>query len=71
MSSAARPVVKKIVMNQRDGKNSFCAMTDGAIFEYDRDKCSVTDRFPLGMKGKKKKKRKKESYLQRRKVARS
>ena len=26
-------------------------MTDGAIFEYDRDKCSVTDWFPLGMKG--------------------
>ena len=53
VSSAARPVVKKIVMDQRDGKNSFYAMTDGAIFEYDRDKCSVTDWFPLGIKGKK------------------
>ena len=71
VSSAARPVVKKIVMDQRDGNNSFYAMTDGAIFEYDRDKCSVTDWFPLGMKGKKRKK-KKDSYLrQRRKVARS
>ena len=40
-------------MDQRDGKNSFYAMTDGAIFEYDRDKCSVTDWFPLGIKGKK------------------
>ena len=54
VSSAARPVVKKIVMDQRDGKNSFYAVTDGALFEYDRDKCSVTDRFPLGVKGKKK-----------------
>ena len=53
VSSAARPVVKKIVMDQRDGKNSFYAMTDGAIFEYDRDKCSVTDWFPLGIKGQK------------------
>ena len=53
VSSAARPVVKKIVMDQRDGKNSFYAMNDGAIFEYDRDKCSVTDWFPLGIKGKK------------------
>ena len=53
VSSAARPVVKKIVMDQRDGKNSFYAMTDGAVFEYDRDKCSVTDWFPLGIKGKK------------------
>ena len=51
VSSAARPVVKKIVMDQRYGKNS---MTDGAIFEYDRDKCSVTDWFPLGMKSRKK-----------------
>ena len=51
VSSAARPVVKKMVMDQRDGKNSFYAVTDGAIFEYDRDKCSVTDWFPLGMKG--------------------
>ena len=25
----------------------------GAIFEYDRDKCSVTDWFPFGMEGKK------------------
>ena len=32
VSSAARPVVKKIVMDQRDGKNSFYAMTDGGIF---------------------------------------
>ena len=32
VSSAARPVVKKIVMDQRDGKNSFYAMTDGAVF---------------------------------------
>ena len=55
MSSAARLVVKKIVMNHRDGKNSFCAMTDGAIFEYDRDKCSVTDWFLLGKKGGEKK----------------
>ena len=53
MSSAARPVVKKIVMDQRDGKNSFYAMTDGAIFVYDRDKCSVTGWFLLGMKGRK------------------
>ena len=44
-------------------------MTDGAIFEYDRDKCSVTDWFPLGIKGKKKKKR--ADLWQRRKVARS
>ena len=51
VSSAARPVVKNIVMDQRDGKNSFYAMTDGTIFVYDRDKCSVTDWFPLGMKG--------------------
>ena len=58
MSSAARPVVKKIVIDQRDGKNSFYAMTDGAIFEYDRDKCSVTDWFPLGMKGKKRERKK-------------
>ena len=53
VSSAARPVVKKIVMDQRDGKNSFYAMTDGAIFEYDPDKCSVTDWFPLGIKSRK------------------
>ena len=53
MSSAARPVVKKIVMDQRYGKKSFYAMTDGAVFEYDRDKCSVTDWFPLGVKGRK------------------
>ena len=53
VSSAARPVVKKIVMDQRYGKNSFYTMTDGAVFEYDQDKCSVTDWFPLGMKGKK------------------
>ena len=53
MSSAARPVVKKIVMDQSYGKNSFYAMTDGAVFEYDRDKCSVTDWFPLGMKSRK------------------
>ena len=26
-------------------------MADGAIFEYDRDKCSVTDWFPLGVNG--------------------
>ena len=72
VSSAARPVVKKIVIDQRDGKNSFYAMTDGAIFEYDRDKCSVTDWFALGIKGKKKKKKKNEADLwQRRKVARS
>ena len=51
MSSAARHVVKKIVMDQRYGKNSFYAMTDDAIFEYDRDKCSVTDWFPLGVNG--------------------
>ena len=50
VSFAARPVVKKMVMDQRDGKNSFYAVTDGAIFEYDRDKCSVTDWFPLGVK---------------------
>ena len=55
VSSAARPVVKNIVIDQRYGKNSFYAMTDGAIFEYDRDKYSVTDWFPLGMKGKTKK----------------
>ena len=53
VSSAARPVVKKLAMVQRDGKNSFYAMTDDGIFEYDRDKCSVTDWFPLGIKGKK------------------
>ena len=53
VSSAARPVVKKTMMDQGDGKNSFYAMTDGAIFVYDRDKCSVTDWFPLGKKGKK------------------
>ena len=53
VSSAARPVAKKIGMAQRCGKNSFYAMTDGAIFEYDRDKCSVTDWFPLGMKSRK------------------
>ena len=34
VSSAARPVVKKIVMDQRDGKNSFYAMTDGAFFLF-------------------------------------
>ena len=53
VSSAARPVVEKIVMDQRDGKNSFHAVTDGAVFEYDRDKRSVTDWFPLGVKGRK------------------
>ena len=53
--SAARPVVKKILMDQRCGKNSFYAMAGGAIFEYDRDKCSVTDWFPFGMEGKKQK----------------
>ena len=53
MSSAARLVVKKIVMDQSYGKNSFYAMADGAVFEYDRDKCSVTDWFPLGMKSRK------------------
>ena len=58
VSSAARPVVKKIVMDQRDGKNSFYAMTDGAIFEYDRDRCSVTNWFSLGIKGKKQKNKK-------------
>ena len=46
-------VVKKIVIDQSYGKYSFYAMTDGAVFEYDRDKCSVTDWFPLGMKGNK------------------
>ena len=51
VSSAARRVVKKIVMDQRDGKNSFYAMADGAIFDYDRDKCSGTDWFPLGVNG--------------------
>ena len=55
VSSAARPVVKNIAMDQRYGKNSFYAMTDGAIFEYDRDKCSVTDWFLLGKKGGEKK----------------
>ena len=34
VSSAARPVVKKIVMDQRCGKSLFYAMTDGTIFEY-------------------------------------
>ena len=58
VSFAARPVVKKIVMDQRDGKNSFYAMTDGAIFEYDRDRCSVTNWFSLGIKGKKQKNKK-------------
>ena len=52
VSSAARLVVRKIVMDQRYGKNSFYTMTDGAVFVYDRDKCSVTDWFPLGIKGK-------------------
>ena len=37
VSSAARPVVKKNVMDQRYGKNSLRAMTDGAVFECDRD----------------------------------
>ena len=50
VSSVARPEVKKIVMDQRYGKHSLYAMTDGAIFEYDRDRCSVIDCFPLGMK---------------------
>ena len=53
VSSAARPVVKKIVMDQRCGKSLFYAMTDGTIFEYDWDKCSVTDWFPLGVKSRK------------------
>ena len=70
VSSAARPLVKNIVMDQRYGKNSFYAMTDGAIFEYDRDECSVTDWFPLGMKGGKKKKIEADLW-QRRMVARS
>ena len=30
--SAARPVVKKTVMDQRYGSNSFYAMTDGTVF---------------------------------------
>ena len=64
VSSVARPVVKKIVMDQRDGKNSFYAMTDGAIFEYDRDKCSVTDWFPLGIKGNPPKKKKQQQQQQ-------
>ena len=63
VSSAARPVAKKIVMDQRDGKNSFYAMTDGAIFVYDRDKCSVTDWFPLGIKGKKNKTKQKQQLI--------
>ena len=50
VSFAARPVVKKTVMDQRYGKNSLHAMTDGAVFECDRDKCSVIGCFSLGMK---------------------
>ena len=52
-SSAARPVVKKIVRDQRYGKYSLYATTDGAVFEYDLNKCCVTDWFPLGLKGRK------------------
>ena len=33
--------------------HSMLWLHDGAIFEYDRDKCSVTDWFPLGVKGRK------------------
>ena len=48
-SSAARPVVKKIVRDQRYGKYSLYATVDGAVFEYDLNKC-VTDWFPIGLK---------------------
>ena len=49
--SAARPVVKTIVTDQRYGKYSLCATIDGAVFEYDLNKCCVTDWFPLGLTG--------------------
>ena len=50
-SFAARPVVQKIVRDHRHGKNSFYATTDGAVFEYDLNKCCVIDWFPLRLKG--------------------
>ena len=49
VSSAARPVVRKIVRDQRYGKYSLYATTDGAVFEYDLNKCCVADWFPLGL----------------------
>ena len=48
-SSAARAVVKNIVRDQRYGKYSLCATADGAVFEYDLNKC-VTHWFPIGLK---------------------
>ena len=43
VSSAARAVVKQIVRDQRYGKHSLYAMTDGAVLEYDLNKCCVSD----------------------------
>ena len=53
VSSAAQPVLKKILRDQTYGKYSPYATTDGAVFEYDLNKCCVTDWFPLGLKGSK------------------
>ena len=53
VSSAAQPVLKKILRDQTYGKYSPYATTDGAVFEYDLNKCCVTDWFPLGLKGRK------------------
>ena len=41
VSSAARPIVKKFVRDQRYRKYSVYAMTDGAVLEYDLNKSSV------------------------------
>ena len=49
VSSSARAVVKNIVRDQRYGKYSLCATADGAVFEYDLNKC-VTHWFPIGLK---------------------
>ena len=53
VSSAAQPVVKKIVRDQRYRKYSLYATADGAVFRYDLNKCCVINWFPLGLKGRK------------------
>ena len=68
VSSAARPVVKKIVMDQRDGKNSFYAMTAWWRYFWIRPGQVFCDRL-VSIRSER---QKNESNLwQRRKMARS
>ena len=47
VAAASRPVVRKVVLDHRNGKKSLFALTDGIVFEYGLTEGEVILWFPF------------------------